>query len=177
MENTFKEALEAKDLPKVRELLIEAVTRDPGQTVSIDSVREVLESTPGLFVEDDGRRYAESPDRMTPELTRKLIKDLKNNFSLEKFSLLTETAALHGVGENREADNEEEIVKSDSNTASDKASKPRCSCAKTTAIIMMILGCAAAIVGLCIPVKFLLGLGIGVFMVGSFFLYSTLKNN
>lgn len=181
MENAFKEALESNNLPRVRELLIETIRTESGRTAQIETVTEVLETTPGLFDEDNGKRYADSPAEMTPELTAQLITDLKSNFSLEKFKLLTEVYALR-VGETPMEQGVEAALESDS-PATDEVrnereadSKPRCSCAKTVAAVIMILGCAAAIVGLCVPVKFLLGLGIGVFMLGTALLYVNLSN-
>ena len=56
-----------------------------------------------------------------------------------------------------------------------RAEKPKCSCGRTWGIIITLLGLAGAIVGLCVPVGFLLGLGIGVFLLGTVLLYTGMK--
>lgn len=168
MENAFKEALAANDLPKVRALLVETILNGSSDPETINSVTEVLETTPGLFDDDNGKTYAPSAREMTPQLTRQLIEDLKHNFSLEKFKLLTETYALQVEGFTPPADEE-----------TDTTAKPKCkcNCGRYVGIVIMVLGCAAAIVGICLPsIKFLLGLGIAVFMLGSVVLYTNLKN-
>lgn len=181
MKNAFSEALAANDLPKVRNLLIETIRNESNQTAPIETVTEVLETTPGLFDEDNGKTYAPTAQEMTPALTAQLIEDLKSNFSLEKFKLLTEVYALR-VGQTPLEQSVEEALNEDSpatdegkNEADDEAyRKPVGKGGRMLGAVFMILGVAAAIVGLCVPVKFLLGLGIGVFMLGTALLYTNL---
>ena len=44
------------------------------------------------------------------------------------------------------------------------------------AIIVMILGLACSIVGICIPISWMIGLGIGVICLGSIFYYFSLHH-
>lgn len=190
METQLKEAVRARDIPRVRDLLIALIIRESGNINAIESITDVLESTPGIFEPDDGKNYPTS-DKMTPAQTKQLIEDLKSNFSVEKFSLLAEIYELRkpgsvnpsaseavstsDEGERKpvsEAEREEMLA--DAKAVYGAGSKPKCNCGRVTGAVMMALGCAAAIVGICVPVNFLIGVGIGVFMLGSAWLYMNL---
>ena len=178
MKNTLKEAMKANDLPKIRELLVEIIRNESGTTTRIEEVTEALETTPGLFDLDDGKNYPRSAERMNEELIDRLADDLKSNFSLEKFRLLTEVYAKKAEDPDFYTPNPSAEVKpADEKKGSPqecKACKKKCNCASVVGAVIMALGCAAAIVGLCVPVKFLLGLGIGVFMLGTAFVYMSI---
>ena len=177
MEKAFKEALDANNLPRVRELLIETITNEADDTDHLETLKTVIETTPGLFDDDNGKFYAPTAADMTPALTMELIDDLKSNFSLEKFRLLTEVYALRVDG--YMPDDEVNPVKASepSGSKTSGGDKPKCSCGKVAGWVILILGLAGAIVGLCVPVKFLLGLGIGVFMLGLVLLYTNMTRN
>ena len=202
MEKTLKQAVEANNIPAIREALVDIIVKDSGKTVPIQTVTKVLETTPGLFDVDNGKKYADSPADMTDELVAQLIEDLKSNFSIEKFSLLAETFALDPdrkvkvektssaaspeVSDGMQAvslaeeidpvtDEEREQMLEDAKATFGAPDAPKGG-SRIVAAIIMILGCAAAIVGLCVPVKFLLGLGIGVFMLGTALLYININD-
>lgn len=161
MKNTLKKALESNNLPEIRESLIDIIRYKSDEPVSIDTVTEVIETTPGLFDKDNGKYYADSAAELTGEQLDKLTEDLKSNFSLEKYRLFTEAYAI--LAENPGY--------YDKKAASSGSTSP----GKIFGFILMVLGCAAAIVGLCVPVKFLLGIGIGVFMIGTAVVYINIR--
>lgn len=185
MEKALKEAIEANNLPAIREALVNIIVNDAGKIIPVETVTEVLETTPGIFDVDNGKTYDEKDYQNPSQLIDELIKDLKSNFSPEKFGLLTEICVVQ-VSEGKKYQMPEDETSAvlveelqAAKPASDAGSKkeeqeygkPKCNCGKIINIVIMALGCAAAIVGLCVPVKFLLGLGIGVFMLGTALLY------
>lgn len=202
MEKTLKQAVEANNIPAIREALVDIIVKDSGKTVPIQTVTKVLETTPGLFDVDNGKKYADSAADMNESLIQSLINDLKSNFSLEKFSLLTEVYAIKAENPdffdkkgNSDSDVpdeidiviEERIVtdipvdKEEKNTQSVEDDpyegyvKPVDKGGRKLGAIIMALGFAAAIVGLCVPVRFLIGLGIGVFMLGTALYYVNMR--
>lgn len=180
MKNILKEALELRDIPKIREILIEIVRTESGSALPLETITRVVETTPGLFDPDDGKTYSASPFEMSETLTEELERDIADNFSIDKFRLLTEVYAIKAEKPdyfaNRELDKEkesapvEELTRADFEGTPEQAAK-RMSVARAVGYVILALGCAAAIVGLCVPVKFLLGLGIGVFLLGTAVVY------
>lgn len=188
MEKTLMEAVKANNIAQIREALTDIIIKDSGKTVPLETVTEVIEMTPGLFDEDDGTTYAASPAEMTDEMTSRLQRDLKKNFSIDKFRLLTEVYALKaqnpksykntGIVEDASVTEEERARMVEDAAAAFGADTPRKNASgRKVGIAIMILGCAAAIVGLCVPVKFLLGLGIGIFMLGTALTYINIRND
>lgn len=220
MERTLKEAVEANDIVKIRKALTNIIINDSGKTIPIESVTEVLETTNGLFEPDDGKQYPESAAKLTDQQVRQLIRDLNSNFSIEKFSLLTEFFALKANESGYKFDPDEDDTAMPGEASSDNDDmeivieertvmvdgddrKPvtraerdemisdakaawqqegescpkKCNCGRIVSAIIMALGCAAAIVGICVPVNFLIGLGIGVLMVGAAALYMNIQSS
>lgn len=179
MKNTLKAAVEANDLPKIRETLVKIIRSKSDKSVSIDSVTEVIQTTPGLFDKDNGKFYADKAENLTAKQLDEIADDLKSNFSLEKFRLLTEAYAILAESPDYYADKKQKATAKETVAKSDcckSGKKKSVSCGKVFGAIVMALGCAAAIVGLCVPVKFLLGLGIGIFMLGTAFVYINIRS-
>lgn len=142
---------------------------------------------------------------MTETLIDSLREDLKVNFSLPKYRLYTEVQALMVENPNYFSDRQEEIdelvtypdgtlaiteevtdgkitAASVSETPMSDAErhmsrrKPKASAvSRKFGYGVMAAGAAAAIVGLCVPVRLLIGLGIGVIMLGSAIVYANLR--
>lgn len=89
--------------------------------------------------------------------------DLTCNFSLPKFRLYTETQALRHADRDYYFGREAITASTEEYTENRKSSVT----IRRIAYIIMALGAAAVIVSLCVPMKFLLGIGIGVIMLGS----------
>ena len=163
MKKTLQIAIEANDLPQVRSLLIEMIRRSPGNVPALEDITETISSVPGLFEPDDGKTYAPSARDMTETLIDSLLEDLSCNFSLPKFRLYTETQAL------RHADRDYYSGREIGNAPADEyaGNRKNSGMIRRIAYIIMALGAAAVIVSLCVSLKFLLGIGIGVIMLGS----------
>lgn len=189
MEKALQKAIEANNLPAIREALVNIIINDSGKIVPIETVAEVLETTPGIFDTDNGKQYAPTAAQMTDTQIRELIHDLKSNFSPEKFGLLTEVFAIKSnegvtfitVEETRVIepviDSEPAEMKNNDEEDYGENTESTGKSGKKIGAVIMAIGCAAAIVGLCVPVKFLLGLGIGVFMLGTAFVYMSITRN
>lgn len=153
MKKTIKSAIEAHDIPKIRSLVLEMLTKRADSRGTIETVTYAVENVPDLFEKDNGKVY---PDLKTETLCETLYADLTDNFSGEKLRLFVEACVSPAPTEIK----------------SHKSSK----CAKIIGYIMMALGAAAAIVALCVPLRFLLGIGIGVVMIGSAVTYLNIRS-
>lgn len=188
MKKKLKAAVEAADVPQVRSILVDIIGHGAGDTATIEDVTEAIANTPGIFEPDDGKFYAERPEDMTETLIETLRADLDRNFSLEKVRLYTEVESIKARDPRYFRDREKQMramaeeacealaaapEPAEPSDQADPAERPA-PAARVIGYVIMALGAAAAITALCVPVKFLLGLGIGVFLLGTAVTYMTL---
>lgn len=188
MKKKLKAAVEAADVPQVRSILVDIIGHGAGDTATIEDVTEAIANTPGIFEPDDGKFYAERPEDMTETLIETLRTDLDRNFSLEKVRLYTEVESIKARRPHYFRDREKQMRAMAEETCEALAAAPEpaepsdqadpaerpAPAARVIGYVIMALGAAAAITALCVPVKFLLGLGIGVFLLGTAVTYMTL---
>lgn len=188
MKKKLKAAVEAADVPQVRSILVDIIGHGAGDTATIEDVTEAIANTPGIFEPDDGKFYAERPEDMTETLIETLRADLDRNFSLEKVRLYTEVESIKARDPHYFRDREKQMRAMAEETCEGLAAAPEpaepsdqadpaerpAPAARVIGYVIMALGAAAAITALCVPVKFLLGLGIGVFLLGTAVTYMTL---
>lgn len=205
MKDTLKQAVKSGDIPQIRAILVDVITHKAGNVAALNEITETIENVPGLFDKDDGKFYASSARDMTETLIDSLREDLKGNFSLPKFRLYTEAQALTVENPNYFSDRQEEIdelvtypdgtlaiteevtdgritAASVSETPLSDAErhmsrrKPKASAiGRKIGYGVMAAGAATSIVGLCVPVAFMVGLGIGVIMLGSAIAYANIR--
>lgn len=190
MKKKLKAAVEAADVPQVRSILVDIIGHGAGDTATIEDVTEAIANTPGIFEPDDGKFYAERPEDMTETLIETLRADLDRNFSLEKVRLYTEVESIKARDPRYFRDREKQMRAmamaeeagealaaapgpAEPSDQADPAERPA-PAARVIGYVIMALGAAAAITALCVPVKFLLGLGIGIFLLGTAVTYMTL---
>lgn len=216
MKKKLQQAIEAHDVPTVRNILIEMVTAKGGSVSALEDMAGAIAATKDLFVKDDGKIYASSAKELTATEIEALREDVKQNFSVPKFKLLAEVQEIERTHpsyfKNRVQEVnlnvdyaedtmiedtmiiEEEIVAdrvvvaeiADRPDKSDPADCPGsldCSsrpdksgrAIKICGYVIMLLGLVTSIVGLCIPVRFMIGLGIGVLMLGAGIIYVSIN--
>ena len=188
MKKKLKAAVEAADVPQVRSILVDIIGHGAGDTATIEDVTEAIANTPGIFEPDDGKFYAERPEDMTETLIETLRADLDRNFSLEKVRLYTEVESIKARDPRYFRDREKQMramaeeagealaaapEPAEPSDQADPAGRPA-PATRVIGYVIMALGAAAAITALCVPVKFLLGLGIGIFLLGTAVTYMTL---
>lgn len=188
MKKKLKAAVEAADVPQVRSILVDIIGHGAGDTATIEDVTEAIANTPGIFEPDDGKFYAERPEDMTETLIETLRADLDRNFSLEKVRLYTEVESIKARDPRYFRDREKQMramaeeagealaaapEPAEPSDQADPTERPA-PAARVIGYVIMALGAAAAITALCVPVKFLLGLGIGIFLLGTAVTYMTL---
>lgn len=188
MKKKLKAAVEAADVPQVRSILVDIIGHGAGDTATIEDVTEAIANTPGIFEPDDGKFYSERPEDMTETLIETLRADLDRNFSLEKVRLYTEVESIKARDPRYFRDREKQMramaeeagealaaapEPAEPSDQADPAERPA-PAARVIGYVIMALGAAAAITALCVPVKFLLGLGIGIFLLGTAVTYMTL---
>lgn len=185
MKRRILRAMESGNQQEVRQVLVEAISR--GSADDIDIVTLAIRETPQLFDPDDGKEYP-AAEEMTPPHIAALREDLLGNFSIRKLQLLTDLYGLinadmeasftSGATQSNQNFQASRSSQSSADSRDDKSypdsSKP--SAAKILGYVIMILGAAASIVGICIPVNFLIGVGIGVILLGSVITVSGLRN-
>ena len=125
---------------------------------------------------------------MTETLIETLRADLDRNFSLEKVRLYTEVESIKARDPRYFRDREKQMramaeeagealaaapAPAAPSDQADPAERPA-PATRVIGYVIMALGAAAAITALCVPVKFLLGLGIGIFLLGTAVTYMTL---
>lgn len=208
MRKALQKAIDAHDITGIRMILIDMASKPTGGISSINDITEAIIDVPDLFEKDDGREYAPSPREMTEDLITSLRDDLSENFSLEKFRLLTEVREIErtnphyfknrtrtvkteefypdGTLEITEHIEGDDIVTAEviemepiqesgaSGTVAATAARYR-QFSQLFGYVIILLGVAAAIVGICLPVYFLIGVGIGVMMLGSALVYVMLE--
>lgn len=193
MKKILRDALEAGDMTKARTVLVEMMTKTPGNVTVLEDIRETIEKTPDLFQADDGKFYARSAEEMTETLIEELRKDLTTDFSLPKYRLYTEVQALKnsnpkyykGRQEVCEPIRDEIVVEaieesgpeSEYDEMAEKKirHRHRSAAGRGFGLAVIVLGLVASIVGICVPVRFLIGLGIGVLMLGATVAYTAIN--
>ncbi len=179
MKKKLKAAVEAADVPQVRSILVDIIGHGAGDTATIEDVTEAIANTPGIFEPDDGKFYAERPEDMTETLIETLRADLDRNFSLEKVRLYTEVESIKARDPRYFRDREKQMraMAEEAGEALAAAPEPaepsdQADPAERPAPAARVIG--YVIMALCVPVKFLLGLGIGIFLLGTAVTYMTL---
>lgn len=192
MKNRIRKALEANDTGLIRTILIESMSEHAGRTATLLEISEVITNVPGLFDTDDGKKYPAAHE-MTPAALQTLAEDLHSNFSLPKYRLFTEVSARVArdpkFSLKQEQASETETVAEGvliADTPVEAApregaeeyqgnTKPgKGKALRIFGFALMAAGIASAIVGICIPIRFLIGLSIGVIMLGSAVVYSAI---
>lgn len=168
MKEKLNKAIEANDIVLVKEIVIDAVTNHAGRRETLELVAVAVEKAPHIFVEDDGEKFPADSKYWTETLKLNLREKLKNNFSREKLKLFTEISSDITTHPEKERSEYGEVVPRQKGKSQNKVGK-------IIGYSVMCVGIVAAIVGLCIPLRLLLGLGIGVFMIGSGITYTALK--
>lgn len=163
MKDSLKKALETSDLPSLRRQLVDIITAHPHRTSTIEDVTQVLGNTDHIFEPDNGRHYP-AVSEMTETLMTELRDDLMTNFSLTKFRLYAEAL---DAGVRPMAKRHRKEADTASETPTDSNQTPRATIGLTLGWIVLILGLITTIVGICVPVRFMIGLGIGIFMLGT----------
>lgn len=180
------------DRRQVRKLLIEAISR--GGSADIEVITYAIESTPDLFDRDDGKVYPEASE-MTPPHVAALREDLKENFSIPKLQLLTDlygliNADMEPTAPGTRAPRASETSadeSADSSALSESEHRdmedygPRephsgSKAGRVVGYLLILLGVAAVVVGVSVPVNFLIGVGIGVIMLGAAVVYMSIKS-
>ncbi len=72
---------------------------------------------------------------------------------------------------------EESITTEQPEASTASGEKKPCAVGRTFGYVILLLGLAAAITGVCVPVKFLIGLGIGVLMLGAAIVYASISRS
>ncbi len=205
MKDTLKQAVKSGDIRQIRAIMIDSMTCCAGNTATLNQITEAIEKVPGLFDRDDGKFYAASARDMTETLIDSLREDLGSNFSLPKYRLYTEVQALRVSDPDyyaeREKEQKESVAYPDGTltiteeivggkvTAASVSETPlpdaghdtarrrhkRSALCRRIGYCVMTAGVVASIVGLCVPVRFLIGLGIGVIMLGTAIVYLSLR--
>lgn len=212
MKKTLQKAIEAQDIPKVREIITEALAQRPGNKDTLELVQFAVAKTPGLFVKDDGKTYPKKAEHWTDEVFSQLQCDLLDNFSSDKLKLFTDistdrylnpktertapdarpggksAAESAAVAEEIVIETPEEIIdvietapEPDPElrqilTDGNGKLPPRRNLFRIIGYVFMCLGVICTIVGLCIPVTLMIGLGIAVFMIATVPVYLAIKN-
>lgn len=184
MKSKIRAAAEAKDITKVRELLIELMSTHAGDTKVLMEISETISTVPGVFDEDDGKPYPAAHE-ITRNGLRELADDLKKNFSLPKYRLFTEVHARIKRDPDFKIHKEENvatlradgIVSEQADTETTASPKAGSKVTRIVGYVLMILGVATAVVGICVPVGFMIGLGVGVIMLGLAITYMALPRN
>ena len=188
MKKTLQKAIESKDIGQVRTIITQCVTSGPMSRKDIELVQYAIANTPGLFEKDNGAVYPR-PEAMTPADREALEEALTRNFSEPKFQLLTETALLpEEKPAKKKAKGEPEpekftlaetieieAAKGPTAAVCSLPGRPEKKSVKTFGYILMALGVASIVTGICVPANFLLGLGIVVFLLASALVYFTIK--
>lgn len=193
MKKILKDALKAHDLDKARTVLVEMMTKTPGNVTALEDIRESIEKTPDLFQVDDGKFYARSAEEMTETLIEELREDLATNFSLSKYRLYTEVQALKNSNPKYYKDRQEvcgpirdevaveAIEETGPDAGYDEMAEKeirqyrRTVIGRSIGLAVLILGLVASIVGICVPVRFMIGFGIGVLMLGATVMYTAIN--
>ena len=171
MKKALQEAIDSADTARIRSLLTDMAADTRGNAAVVEDITAAVASVPGLFEPDDGKFYAVSAEMMTVPLTDALRQDLDSNFSLPKFRLFVETQAILHRDPKYYSRRMQESDAVGSTAESAEAVTTGAGVFSKVAFVIMAVGVAAAVVGICVSLKFLLGIGIGVVMLGSALAY------
>lgn len=171
MKKSLQEAIDSADKARIRSLLTDMAADTRGNAAVVDDITAAVASVPGLFEPDDGKFYAVSAEMMTAPLIDSLRQDLDSNFSLPKFRLFVETQAILHRDPKFYSHLMQESDATGLITESAEAATAGAGVFSKIAFAIMAVGVAVAVVGNCVSLKFLLGVGIGVIMLGSALAY------
>lgn len=171
MKKALQEAIDSADTARIRSLLTDMAAGSRGSIPAIEDITAAVATVPDLFEPDDGRFYASSAEEMTPALIDALRQDLDSNFSLPKFRLFVETQAILHRDPKYYSHRRQESDAVGPAAESAEAVTTGAGVFSKVAFVIMAVGVAAAVVGICVSLKFLLGVGIGVVMLGSALAY------
>lgn len=188
----IEKALQAGDTAAVRRELLDIARNHADNAGALDAVKLAISKSKDLFVKDNGAFRFEKRRDWSAEYRDRLAEALKSNFSREKLSALVEVELA--LKSDSDASKGHETVKEDISAdadavapemhlsekipADDQWSHPeRCklSGVKIAGYVMMLLSLAAIIVALCIPITWLLGVGIAVFMIATAVTYLNIR--
>lgn len=174
-------------MPRIREILIEIVSGRNHDTEIIEDITEVVGNTEGLFEPDDGTANATAASELTLSSIETLRERIRENFSLQKFRVLAEVQEIlrkdPDFYERREsglrdtitlAAERAEICRQTDAEREENRTNPGRRATRIFGYILILCGIAAAIVGVAVPVRLLLGVGIGTAMLGIAVTYASL---
>ena len=190
--NKIEKALQAGDTAAVRRELLDIARNHAGNAGALDAVKLAISKSKDLFVKDNGAFRFEKRRDWSAEYRDRLAEALKSNFSREKLSALVEVELA--LKSDSDASKGHETVKEDISADADAAApemhlsekipaddqwshpeRRKLSGVKIAGYVMMLLSLAAIIVALCIPITWLLGVGIAVFMIATAVTYLNLR--
>lgn len=190
------EAVKAGRVDEVRAYIIDGLGRHADRTSTLEMVKYAVVNTPDIFDEDEEEFYSLPKDEWNAAYADTLRRELKTGFTRDRVMLYADVEmylASHPEARQRvpveailsvsEVLDESDYVEEDriaiesveiiEKATEDTGEHP--SVAKIIGYIILIAGLVVSIVGLCIPLNFLVGLGIGVIMIGSAVVYLALK--
>ncbi len=188
----LEDAIKSGDKSRVREIILTQLEKHAGDREALEMVMMAVNSDAGIYDHDDGAFRVLERDSWSGAYADELKEALKRNFSLRGLRLYVDVttelatnaeARRHGeeidrlaiveVNEKIEDIEDAQVLENKPsetrdvpiNTETPKSGKT--SQSKIIAYILMIAGAAAAIVGLCVSLKLLMGLGIIIILLGS----------
>ena len=187
MNKGLQKAVAGGDIVAVREILVEMVSGKTRSVERVEEITEVVGNMGGLFEPDDGKRYAAHASELTQCSVAELKEDVRANFSLPKFRLLSEVCELlrdapaYYEGRGRtlrdticSAAEQAEICSQVDSEREEELAHPGGKAGRIVGYVMIAIGFAASVTGVCLPVNFLTGVGIGVLMLGTAMVYASL---
>ncbi|MCM1369180.1 MAG: hypothetical protein NC204_02280 [Candidatus Amulumruptor caecigallinarius] len=175
MKNKLIKAIEAGDRLLVKEILIDSTAGIPLKKETLEMISLTLSSMPEIFDEDDGVLYPANKRYWTETLTEKIREDLKDNFSRDKLSLIAEISEDITMRPDAERYEYTEQLARTIEAAHEPYKRRGMPASQILGYVLIALGAVAAIVGLCVSVSFMIGIGIGVFMIGTAVTYMSLR--
>lgn len=188
----IEKALQAGDTAAVRRELLDIARNHADNAGALDAVKLAISKSKDLFVKDNGAFRFEKRRDWSAEYRDRLAEALKSNFSREKLSALVEVELA--LKSDSDASKGHETVKEDISADADAAApemhlsekipaddqwshpeRRKLSGVKIAGYVMMLSSLAAIIVALCIPITWLLGVGIVVFMIATAVTYLNLR--
>lgn len=175
MDKKFIEAVRFDDAAGVREMIIETLTESPDSMATEEMITFAMDEIPELFAADDGLVLIADPEEWDEAYFAKAESDLRNNFSRDKLVHFQKVSSKLSGNRPMQSDIKESLSE-DEIHMSRREAQPSPAMGKL-GYVLMFIGAAGAITGLFVPVKFLLGLSIGVMMLGIAVVYMNIRKD